>query len=62
MKYLTETVACPECLGDGTLTYVKPEPWVSRDTPPSMEEVTQECWACHGTGETEETEIDEIDF
>ena len=54
-----ELVACPECLGDGTLTYERPEPWVSRDTPPSLEEYTRECWACHGSGETE---VDEIDF
>lgn len=58
-KYPTEIVACPECLGDGTLTYERPEPWVSRDTPPSLEEYTRECWACHGSGETE---VDEIDF
>ena len=59
-KYPTEKVHCPECLGDGTLTYERPEPWVSRDSPPSLEEYTKECWACHGSGETDE--VDEIDF
>lgn len=58
-KYRTETVACPECLGDGVMYYTRPEPWVSRDTPPAMEEYTRPCWACHGSGETE---VDEIDF
>jgi len=58
MRYHTETVACPECLGDGTLTYERPEPWVSRDTPPSLEEYTKECWACGGSGETEVDDFD----
>lgn len=58
MKYPTEIVACPECLGDGTLTYERPEPWVSRDTPPSLEEYTRECWACGGSGEVETDDYD----
>ena len=58
MRYRTETVACPECLGDGTLTYERPEPWVARDTPPSLEEYSRECWACHGTGEAEVDDFD----
>ena len=49
----TETIACPECLGDGTLTYERPEPWVSRDTPPSLEEYKDTCWNCKGSGEVE---------
>lgn len=59
MKYRTETTHCPECLGDGVMYYTRPEPWVSRDTPPAMEEYSRPCWACHGSGEAE---VDEIDF
>ena len=56
-KYHTDK--CPECDGDGTITYDKPEPWVCRDTPPSLEEVTEECEECGGSGERK---VDEIDF
>lgn len=51
--YPTEYVACPECLGDGTLTYERREPWINRDTPPSLEEYTSDCWNCNGSGEVE---------
>jgi len=59
MRSYTEITHCPECLGDGEITYIVAEPWVSRDTPPSQEEITKECWACDGTGEAE---VDEINF
>lgn len=52
-KYPTETVACPECLGDGQLTYERREPWVNRDLPPSLEEYKDTCWNCKGSGEVE---------
>jgi len=48
-----ETVACPECLGDGKLTYERREPWIDRDTPPSLEEYRDTCWNCKGSGEVE---------
>lgn len=59
-KYQTEKVHCPECLGDGTLTYERPEKRLSYDLPQSLEEYTKPCWACGGSGETDE--VDEIDF
>lgn len=62
MRYHTELIACPVCLGDGTLRYERPEPWIARDTPPSMEEYFQSCWNCHGSGEVDDEEVDEIDF
>jgi hypothetical protein len=56
-----ELIHCPECLGDGTLTYERPEPWVNRDLPPSLEEYQAECWNCHGSGEIEALEFEELD-
>lgn len=61
MKYLTETIHCPECLGDGTLTFERPEPWINRDLPPSLEEYQDTCWNCGGSGEVEQMEFDEPD-
>lgn len=59
----TKWVACPECDGTGKLTFERPEPWISRDTPPSMEEYEDECWNCHASGEVEVDDgLDEIDF
>ena len=62
MRYHTEPIACPECMGDGTLTYERPEPWVARDTPPSMEEYSKTCWNCHGSGEVDDEGVDDIAF
>ena len=42
---------CPECDGTGKQTRERPEPWVSRDTPPSLEEYKVQCDNCHGLGE-----------
>ena len=49
---------CPECK-DGQKRYERPEPWVARDTPPSLEEYYDTCDRCDGSGEIP---VDEIGF
>jgi DnaJ-class molecular chaperone len=51
MKVETYTKQCQECDGSGTITYDRPESWISRDSPPSLEEVTEDCDECGGLGE-----------
>ena len=54
MKAETYTEQCEQgeqCNGSGKITYDKPEPWICRDSPPSLEEVTEECDECGGLGE-----------
>ena len=50
MKVETYTEQCQECDGSGTIKYDKPEPWICRDSLPSLEEVTEECDECGGLG------------
>lgn len=54
--------ACPECDGNGYVIKWRPEPWVSRDTPPSTEEYQDDCTNCGGYGEIEvDPDLDLLD-
>ena len=54
--------ACPECDGNGYVIRWRPEPWVSRDTPPSTEEYQDDCTNCGGYGEIEvDPDLDLLD-
>lgn len=53
---------CPECDGNGYVIKWRPEPWVSRDTPPSTEEYQDDCTNCGGYGEIEfDPDLDLLD-
>lgn len=50
MKVKATVENCEECSGTGKISYERPEPWISRDSPPSLEEVTEDCNECGGLG------------
>lgn len=50
LKFSTLNKECLQCNGSGTITFDKPESWISRDSPPSLEEVTEDCDECGGLG------------
>ena len=53
---------CPECEGEGYVLYERPEPWVSRDLPPSLEEYQATCENCGGVGDIEiDPDLDLLD-
>lgn len=56
MKYRTEPVACPECLGDGTVTYRRYKRQSFNRDIGYEEEFEDTCWNCDGSGEVDNKE------
>tara|TARA_R100001510_G_scaffold51478_1_gene51325 strand:- start:225 stop:419 length:195 start_codon:yes stop_codon:yes gene_type:complete len=61
MKVYASIEKCDECGGSGKISYDKPEPWICRDSPPSLEEVTEDCLECGALGTVQVINIEETD-
>ena len=58
MKVEATVENCEECSGTGKISYERPEPWICRDSPPSLEEVTGDCDECGGSGTVQVIHLD----
>jgi hypothetical protein len=58
MKVEATVENCEECSGTGKISYERPEPWICRDSPPSLEEVTGDCDECGGSGTVQVINLD----